>query len=86
MSIKNQETISQFSPKTETGGIPMIDSVNYQSNKKITDNYGNISIATAAKGEVITQITPAKKSTLAPKKEIAGDDTYTAIAYKNNLV
>jgi len=86
MSIKNQETLSQFSPKTETGGIPMIDSINTQSNKKITDNYGNISIATAAKGEVITQITPAKKSTLAPKKEIAGDDTYTAIAYKNNLV
>jgi hypothetical protein len=86
MSIKNQETLSQFSPKTETGGLPMIDSINTQSNKKITDNYGNLSIATAAKGEVITQITPAKKSTLAPKKEIAGDDTYTAIAYKNNLV
>jgi hypothetical protein len=86
MSIKNQETLSQFSPKTETGGIPMIDSVNYQSNKKITDNYGNISIATAARGEVITQITPAKKSTLAPKKEIVGEDTYTAVAYKNNLV
>ena len=86
MSIKNQETLSQFSPKTETGGIPVIDSNNTQSNKKITDNYGNLSIATAARGEVITQITPAKKSTLAPKTNIAGDDTYTAIAYNNNLV
>jgi len=86
MSIKNQETLSQFSPKTETGGAPMIDSVNYQNNRKIADNYGNLSIATAARGEVIKQITPAKKSTLAPKKEIGGDDTYTSITNNNNLV
>jgi len=86
MSIKNQETLSQFSPKTPTGGAPMIDSVNYQNNRKIADNYGNLSIATAARGEVITQITPAKKSTLAPKKEIGGDDTYTSITNNNNLI
>ena len=85
MSIKNQETLSLLSLGNTTGGIPPIDSVNYQSNKKVTDNYGNISIATAAKGEVITQITPAKKSTLAPKTNNTGDNTYTAVTYKNNL-
>ena len=86
MSIKNQETLSQFSPKTETGGAPMIDSINTSDNKKIYDNYTNLSIATAAKGEVIKQITPAKKSTLAPKTITAGDDTYTSITSKNRLI
>ena len=85
MSIKNQETLSQLSLGKTTGGVPPIDSVNYQNNRKVTDNYGNISIATAAKGEVITQITPAKKSTLAPKTNNTGDNTYTAVTYKNNL-
>jgi hypothetical protein len=86
MSIKNQEILSQLSPKTETGGAPMIDSINSSDNKKIYDNYSNLSIATAARGEVIKQVTPAKKSTLAPKTNIAGDDSYTAVTYNNNLV
>lgn len=86
MSIKNQEILSQLSPKTERGGAPMIDSINTSDNKKIYDNYTNLSIATAGRGEVIKQITPAKKSALAPKTEIAGDDTYTSITSNNNLV
>jgi len=85
MSIKNQETLSLLSLGVNTGGNPAIDSVNSQNNRKIRDNYGNISIATAGKGEVITQITPAKKSTLAPKTINAGDETYEAVTYKNNL-
>jgi hypothetical protein len=85
MSIKNQETQSQLSLGKTTGGVPPIDSVNSQNNRKITDNYGNISIATAAKGEVITQITPAKKSTLAPKSNIVAEEGYIATTYKNNL-
>lgn len=85
MSIKDQETQSQFSLGKNTGGSSVIDSVNKSNTRKIYDNYSNISIATAAKGEVIKQITPAKKSTLAPKTNIVGDDSYTAITYKNNL-
>ena len=86
MSIKNQETQSQLGLGKTTGGAPMIDSINPSDNKKIYDNYTNLSIATAAKGEVIKQITPAKKSTLAPKTIIVGDDTYTSVTSKNNLV
>ena len=85
MSIKNQETLSLLSLGTTTGGNPTINSLNSQNNTRIRDNYGNISIATAGKGEIITQITPANKSTLAPKTINAGDDTYTAVTYKNNL-
>ena len=70
MSIKDQETQSQLSLGTTTGGNPAIDSVNPQNNRKIRDNYGNISIATAGRGEVITQITPAKKSTQPPVAEL----------------
>jgi len=85
MSIKDQETQSQLSLGTTTGGNPTINSLNSQNNTRIRDNYGNISITTAGRGEVITQITPAKKSTLAPKTNNTGDNTYTAVTYKNNL-
>ncbi len=85
MAILNQETQSQLSLGKNTGGAPTIDSVNLSNNRKVADNYSNLSIATAAKGEVITQITPAKKSTLAPKTNIVSEDTYTAVTYRNSL-
>ena len=84
MSIKNQETLSQLSTGRTTGGVSKIDSINTQNNKQI-DNYSNISIATAGKGQVVSQVSPTKKSTLAPKSNVVTEESYTAITYKNNL-
>ncbi len=77
MSILNQETQSQLSNKNSNGG--------FSSNKASITNYDNTLIATAGKGQVISQIDPLSQSNLAPAPNAAADQSYLEKSFEQSI-
>jgi len=77
MAILNQETQSQLSSKNNNGGI-------FTNRVNIT-NYDNTLIATAGKGQVISQIDPLNQSNLAPAPNAATDQSYLEQSFEQSI-